>query len=552
MVIELVRKEMINRRAKKTSSTSMRILKVFLKLVFYALIISAICFVFTSIDNKISNYTCLVNSSKPCLEGMTTSKYGSLGILVLALFAVMVIGVISSVARARRVIFNVEDTRITTPLPISSEVLIFSKVIYIYAKECATSLILATPMMFCYGLVRTMFPSYFIFALFYPFIISIFTVGLSLIFVVIYEYIYRVIKTSDIVQFVLAALLVIGLCYVYQFVLNLFLSALNDSSVGGMLSPEFVSALDNGVQFLLPVFNLISAVVLNSNVASNVMIFIGLLIVVNVFGFYIISIVFHYFNIHDLDIKVNNKRERQMKIMSPLMALLKKEFEMLFKDSAYTFSYTALLIMAPFLSFVVISSLNAIVYKNLEIFMVYYPELINGINIVLVLLFMSVINSSATLSMSREGKAVQIVKYIPVPLYKQILAKVLIPMILSFVSLLITSLVLVITNSITFMTFIMIIFIGIILIVGCNIFGLQWDMHDKSSAKTKLSSLNIVLAVGYPCFILAIHFVLVFFTNISTPLLYSIESICSLILLFACLFKVKKRMKRAFLKMEAN
>ena len=535
MVIELVRKEMINRRAKKTSSIYARLLKAFLKLIFYGIIVALVSFVFSSLDNKIQKY----------------SSYGTFDFLVLFLFVAMIIGVLSTVVRARKIIFNKEDTRITMPLPLSNETLIFSKVIYLYIKEVFTSLLISTPMLVCYGIVRDVFPYYFIFSIFYPFIISLFTVGVSLILVVIYEYIFRLIKTSDLVQFVLASVIVIVLCFIYQFALNLFLSALNDSSIGGMFSLEFIDFLHEMAKFLLPVYNIMMAFINNSNIASNVMISIGLILVILLFGFFIVSIVFHYFNVHEIDIKSNHVYEKKVKIHSPFTSLVRKEMMILFKDSSYTFSYTALLIMMPILSFVVISSLNGIIYKNLEFFLIYYPELINGINISLILLFMSVINSSATLSMSREGKSIQIVKYIPVSLHKQIIAKILIPMVLSVSSLIITLGVLLFTNSISFITFIMTLLIGMILVVTMNIFGIEWDMLDKSPSKVKLSSLNTVLAVGYPIVILFIHFLLSLL-YVDAYVIYLIEGATSIILLTICFINVKKRFARAFLKMEAN
>ena len=208
--------------------------------------------------------------------------------------------------------------------------------------------------------------------------------------------------------------------------------------------------------------------------------------------------------------------------------------------------------MAPFLSFVVISSLNEIIFTNLKMFSIYYPELINGLNIVLVLLFLSVINSSATQSMSREGKAIQIVKYIPVSLQKQILAKIMIPMFLSFLSLIVTSLILLISGSVSFVVFIVTIIIGGILIVVSNIFGIEWDMHDKSASKVKLNSLNTVLALGFPCFILLIHLILSFFTTLPGYALYLIELSVALILLICCLLRIKKRFSKAFLAMEVH
>ena len=74
-------------------------------------------------------------------------------------------------------------------------------------------------------------------------------------------------------------------------------------------------------------------------------------------------------NKHSVEFK-KKEINKEMKIVSPFVVQIKKEIDVLFKDSTYIFSYTALLIMAPFLAFVVISSLNAIIYDNLRIYAV--------------------------------------------------------------------------------------------------------------------------------------------------------------------------------------
>ena len=77
---------------------------------------------------------------------------------------------------------------------------------------------------------------------------------------------------------------------------------------------------------------------------------------------------------------------------------------------------------------------------NVRIYAVYFPELTSSISITLVLLFSSTINTSAARAMSREEKALEVTKYIPVKIKDIFLAKLLIPLILSFISLLITCL----------------------------------------------------------------------------------------------------------------
>ena len=226
MIIELVRKELTykNEHAKQSRFALLRFL---LKLIMIGLLGALIWFIFSSLDRKINSY----------------SEDASYHFLVLFLFVVMVISIISATVRARVAIFSKKDARITLTLPIPIETLIIAKVIYIYLKEVMINFVLSFPLLLAYGLNREMHPEYYVFSVFYPAIISIFSVSFALLVVVVVQNFYKIISKSTVTQFVLAALIVIGLCFAYQFVLEMFLNALNDSQIGGMFSSEFVEGL---------------------------------------------------------------------------------------------------------------------------------------------------------------------------------------------------------------------------------------------------------------------------------------------------------------------
>ena len=231
--------------------------------------------------------------------------------------------------------------------------------------------------------------------------------------------------------------------------------------------------------------------------------------------------------------------------------MIKKEFSLLFKDSSYTFSYTALLIMAPFLSFVVISSLNSIIYQNLRYFSIYFPDLVSGLNICLILLFASVINSGASQSITREGSALQIVKYIPVDPLKQVSAKLVLPVSLSSFSLLITLVVLLATNNIDYRVFLITLFAGIILLIVTTFNGLYFDMHDMSPSETKLSFINTLVSFLFPFALLGIHFG-ISLTRIDTFYIYIIETLFSILVLVVSLIFPKTRWNKVFRAMEVR
>lgn len=302
----------------------------------------------------------------------------------------------------------------------------------------------------------------------------------------------------------------------------------------------------------MPAANLLLPVIKHTNVIQNILIFFGVTLLSFVVGFMASSVTYTHMSKNEtLTMSQAKKRKRQMIEKNTFKTLLKKEFVLLFRDSGYMFSYTALLIMQPFLTVVVISSLNSIMYSGLRIFLVYFPELINGINIALVLLFSNVINSSASLGISREEKAVQILKYIPVDPFKQTLAKLTIPTILSSASLIVTTIILISTGSVTPIAFWMSLILGLVLIVSLNVLSLYLDMQDRSAKSSKLSILSPILAMALPLLILG-YIMLIGLTTLKSVVIYIIL-IALLIAIFLPMFIMfKKLLLRGFNMMEVR
>ena len=534
MLVELVYKEFKKEYSSFNSNIWIKVLKLLLRLVFVALLITLEVFIFKSLDKKIVTY----------------SSYGTYDFLVLFLFLMSVVGIVSSLISARKIIFDKEDARLLSPLPISPSTIVFSKMTYVYVKDVLLNLVISTPLLITFASSRFFMPYFYVASIIYPLIISAFNVGVALILVTPYEFIYKLVKSNDIVQFVLASVIVVVLCFIYQFVLNLFLTALNDSSIGGMFSTSFIESLHNLVKYLLPVNNFTSLIVNKENILPNVCIILGLILVVLSLGGILSTYFFKFLNQRDISIRRKNKKSN-IKLITPFKALLIKEMDLLFKDSTYIFSYTALLIMAPFLSYVVISSMNSIMYTNLKFYTSIFPEVLEGINMCIVLLFASIINASASLSFSREEKCIQIVKYIPVSIKLQLVAKTLIPLILSSFSLVVSLFVLVVSKNINVTTFFISLIIGLILTFFNNVFGTYLDMLDKGSRKNKISYLNPLIASVFPLILLIIHFVFGFM-KVHIALIYFIEIALSLLLVLPLIIRCKTKYNKAFKQMEVS
>lgn len=538
MFLELLRKEFIERKNDEKQSVAMFVVSILLRVLLIAGFIAIECFIALTLDKKIVKY----------------SSYGSFDFLVLFLFLMMALSILFTMVKARGVIFNHKDSTVTLPLPIAPSTQVFSKVVYLYIESVLLGWVTSTPLLICYGASRHYIPYYYIFSGLYPLLIAIFSVGISLLFALVYQQIYKLIKKSDIAQFIVASVLVVTLCYLYQFVLNLFLTALNDSSIGGVFSSDFVNGLHKARNYFLPVYHLMDAVIEKTNTKAGILIFLGASFLSLIMGVGITSIVYFH------EIKIGSRSEskekkgKPMRLTTPFKALVRKEMDLLFKDEANLFSYTSLLILCPFLTFAVISSLNSIIYDNLRFYASYFPELVSGINLTLILLFSGVINASASMSMTREGKALIVVKYLPISPLKQILAKIIIPISFSFISLLITEIVLISTGIITVPVFLSSLFIGIVLLVFSNIFGVYSDMHDKEgdNRKLKLSVINELVPLVLPFILFGLFFVLSLYTKVPSWGLYVIASAFSFVVLSPSVINLKKRLQKTFVKMEVS
>lgn len=537
MVFDLVRKERYLNNTSNYKHSYEKYLMWLFKFIGIALFITLECFIYLSLNKKIDEY----------------SDYGIFDFLVFFLFIIFIISIINSLFISRKLLFNRLDNEVILPLPISSGEIIYSKLFYLYFNEVLLNLCISTPLLICFGATNTLIPYFYVFSIIYPFLISLLIIGISLTFVVPFEYLYNFLKKHDLVQFVISSILVILLCFIYKYLLDFFLASLNDSSFGGVLSSELVNALHKVVTYLVPLNNIFIAIINKENVMSAWLIFFGLILVFGLIGINLSTYFYNKMNKLDFyQIKENKKNNRDLKVYNINKALIKKEFTLLFKDSSYIFSYTALLIMMPFLSYIVISSLNAIIYDNLRVFSSLFPELTNGLSLTLILLFIGVINANASLSISRENKCIEIIKYIPVKPIKQIIFKLIAPISLSSISLIISLIILVSTGVINYYIFIVSLIIGLVMIIFSNVGGVLIDMHDRlSNIKHKLSYLNNLFSLGFPFIILLIHFLLSF---IKAPVwaIYLIISILSLVILIPLFININKRIEKLFRLMEVN
>ena len=465
-------------------------LKIFASLIFMALL----GYLFWEIDIKIRELSTL----------------GTFDFLVLYLFLAMMISSLSALPSSLKALERKEDHLILSPLPISDDQKILAKGLYFYVKLVVSSFVLSLPILLSFGIARGYSAIYYTFTFLYPVFISLFSLGLLSLLLGPFSFFMKIMRRYRILQFVIASIAVVSLCFFYQQILSLFLSILDGAKLDSYFSEPFLKGLAASAPYFVPVYPLLGMMCGVGNYASNLLLYAGLVLLMLVVGFFLLSFL----------LKRRNKRKETPpsgrltfmgeKHHSVFFSLVKKEFVLLFRNSSYLFSFTSLLIMQPFLGYVVIESLNQLLYDKMEMFLVYFPELINGVTIVLVLLFASLISGSAADGLTREGVGRIVMKEIPVAPIKQMEAKLLVSVTVSFLSLLLTDIVLASFSLISVGIFFEILALGTLFILSLNILGAFDDFRRLSEKRNGGTSLLALYSLLMPILYALFHFGMVF------------------------------------------
>ena len=135
-------------------------------------------------------------------------------------------------------------------------------------------------------------------------------------------------------------------------------------------------------------------------------------------------------------------------------------------------------------------------------------------------------NYEYTYGYTREGKGRLYLRQIPVPPLKQSLIKASLPFAASFLSLLLSLIVLVSFSLIDVSLFFAALFIGLVLLSALAVLGLEADAARLAIVKRKIGGYaSALISLGLPLLLAALHFVLVFLTGFPTSLMYGLEII---------------------------
>lgn len=425
-------------------------------------------------------------------------QYADKAFVTVFLVIVSTIMIIMGVGRANKLFFDERDINQLIRCPVTSSEIIFSKIVFLFIMHYTTSFVFIYPIFVSYGVLVGRTPWYYFITVFYPVLTFFFEVGISLIFVYPYKLVKDFLKKHIIVELVTSVILMIVLLYAYSFVLNIFMELVANNSMSSLFTTDNINWLISLRKYLVPINFIIDLFI--EYEFRNIVIMLAISLGAFIIGVSVCIFGYKYFR-NATHSTTKDKKEKKTKIVSIPKALIKKELTLIFKDPNYIFAFSGILFSMPFFMYLVISAINKIFTNG--VFLTYtstIPGFLPFTNILLIMMFTVIVNSGANKYISMESKTIRIIKSIPVSHRLQLLIKVLIPFILSSISLLISLFVLVTTGIINFLTFVIaLIFSFILLAIFCMVSLIEeLNIRNNKAKQTFLSTMvSYVLPISF-------------------------------------------------------
>ncbi|MBQ9796780.1 MAG: hypothetical protein IJW50_03565 [Clostridia bacterium] len=467
--------------------------------------------------------------------------------MLLFLLILSVFMTVSGIFQAKKLFFNEQDIQQLVNHPVSNGKMILSKLFLLIIVHYATSLLFEYPIFVAYGLIFNQSPWFYYTALFYPLAAGIFEIGIALLLVYPVWMLLQYLKKHVLLEFLLSVALIFSLAFPYSQVLNMFVELVTNNELNLLFSEEAMAAVAQIGEFAIPINFLVDFFIIKKTTA----LFPFLAIAGGIFFLGLSITIFTFHKVRNL--ATNSKPKKvtfRYKKRSSTYGLIKKELILLVKNPDYIFSFSGLLLVQPFLLYLIVIAMNAIFQSGTFLYYItLFPNFVALVDVFLVIMVALIINSGANQYISMEERTIKNLKTIPVDYKKQLLIKMMIPYLLSALFLIISVAILLFSGVISVLTAVFSLILALVVMFVFDVTSLREELnirHGKPRS-TFLSSLySYVLPLAYIALVIFLSY-----NGFSLWVMYLFGVLLFVLLGLPQILKVKRCMGDWFMELEA-
>lgn len=467
--------------------------------------------------------------------------------LSIALFVVSVFTVLLCLVQAKKLFFKREDVELLSKYPVRNSGIILSKLIFLFLFHYVTGLMFTYPVIASYAFIFNKAAWFWYVGIFYPVLAFPFECGAALILLYPYKLLGDYLKQHTFIQFLVATVVMFVLSWLYSRILGVFIGLIASNSFDTVLNAQSIEGMISARRFMIPVSWLVD--LFFSGNAGGVVGWLCVSVGVFALGVSLCVVSYGYLRSVSFHFRTRPLVKRANKPCGVVFALIKKEFALLFRDSANLFSFTGLLIVQPFLVYLIVSSLNVIFTSGVfSYYIAALPNFLPVMDILLTMLVSLTVYQGANNYIGVEDKNIRMIKILPVNVRLQLAIKVAMPLAFTVTSVLLTVIVLCATGTISWMTMLFAFLLTALMLCVISLVSLYEELHIRRNRPRNYflsSTLSYVLPVVW-----AVAMILLSYFGLSIYAVYGI----GIALIAACslpwLIHADRRILRLFEELE--
>ncbi len=433
------------------------------------------------------------------LKRISSFSGAAIAFTTLFLFVISLIMILISLFSERKLFYEEEDKEKMAIYPLPSESVIVSKLLILFFTNYFLTLALTYPLFVAYGMSIDALPSFYFLALFYPFLTFFFECGVSMILLAPFSSLLSFLSKHKLIEYVLASILLAGGCYLYRQILTLFLDLISENGLSRLFSSSSIEALTNARKYFIIVNYLTDVYFLGS--AFSLLFALSFSLPTFILGL-ALTIAFYRKNLDKANERnEKRKKEHTYRRKSVTAALIKKECIIFFRNGDNLFSFSSLLLVAPYLLYLVVLALNTIFTSGMVGYYVgFIKDFVPAVDIAVVSLFALTLGSGADDYITREGTSIKLMKSSPINPGLIIRVKIMIPLLLSSCSLLLGLTLMVLLRTITLTVYLLSLLSSFSALLSYSLISFASELKGKKKggkALVYLYEATPIIVLGY-------------------------------------------------------
>lgn len=397
-------------------------------------------------------------------------------IFTIAFTLVFVVNVIVGVKKMYNVLTDVKDNDVLIYQPINTGSIFIYKLLKVYLSQIASTVFIVLPISIVIDMLIPTIGgiSYYILTGIIMLLIPLISTAIASVCSIPYMAIMKKISSKFIIMLGIYVVIVAAAFLLYGSFLNILSELIRTGNIKYVFDYRTIDGISNLSNKLYP-SKFFTNIMMNNNVLLNVLIVVGISLIAVAISYFLVKKI--YIKIIQNALEGNHTiyhNSAKLKVRSPNMTLLYKEFLVVLRTPTYAFQYFAMAISLPFMVYICAFLLESML-STLTIIDCNY-----ALAIFVVSMFSILTNTFCTTNISRDGKMFAMMKTMPVTIHKIINMKLVFCSVVSLASVFVSCFVLLVTGFLNFGYFLVTFVIGFLFSLVQIAYATRKDMKKPT------------------------------------------------------------------------